>query len=166
MQGKGMKFELIRFCLKRNFTLGFLSVEGNPIVFTLEDADRLAFGFPKIKKRTAIPVGIYRLRLSMSARFKIVTPEIVGVAEFTGIRIHPGNTVEDTEGCPLPGFQADIAAGTISQSRDAFKRVVQFLETVGDESTIEVRYTEKIFALDPNLRARFAEDAAAEEKEA
>jgi hypothetical protein len=39
----------------------------------------------------------------MSIRFKKVLPEILNVPYFTGIRIHAGNTTEDTEGCIIVG---------------------------------------------------------------
>lgn len=57
----------------------------------------------KVKGKTAIPAGRYDLRLTASARFGRVLPEVVGVPGFIGIRIHPGNTEHDTEGCLLLG---------------------------------------------------------------
>lgn len=71
---------------------------------TLEDTDRfLEAGERKIDGDTAIPRGNYRVILSDSTRFKRVMPEVLNVPGFTGVRIHGGNTVEDTSGCPLLG---------------------------------------------------------------
>ena len=59
----------------------------------------------KVPGRTAIPAGTYKVRWSYSPRFKRFTPEILDVPMFTGVRIHAGNTVDHTEGCPLLGMK-------------------------------------------------------------
>ncbi len=78
---------------------------------TLEDKDRyLEFDGDKVFGDTAIPRGRYRVTLSPSQRFGRVMPEIHDVPDFTGVRIHGGNTEADTHGCPLLG-QTRISAG-------------------------------------------------------
>jgi hypothetical protein len=77
--------------------------------YTLEDKDRglkSTYNLPdilkmKIKGVTAIPSGTYRIRLSVSNRFKRLMPEVIDVKGFAGVRIHGGNTHLNTEGCPL-----------------------------------------------------------------
>ncbi|MCU1328327.1 MAG: hypothetical protein JWN34_3697 [Bryobacterales bacterium] len=57
----------------------------------------------KVPGATAIPAGRYPVRMTWSKRFQRVTPEILNVPGYEGVRMHPGNDAEDTEGCPLPG---------------------------------------------------------------
>lgn len=65
----------------------------------------------KIPGHTAIPAGRYKVKITMSHRFKREMPIIYNqdngyelIADgksFKGIRLHGGNTHLDTEGCPL-----------------------------------------------------------------
>ena len=99
----------INFLIKReifrdHFTLGQMYQDGLHLGFTCEDTDReLEDGGIKIAKETAIPRGVYRLTVSMSNRFSRLMPEVQDVPQFSGVRIHGGNTDRDTEGCPLLG---------------------------------------------------------------
>jgi hypothetical protein len=103
-------------------TLGVLFVDGRFECFVLEDVIRECAGPVaswKVPGKTAIPSGRYRVIITQSARFRRRLPLLVGVPGFTGIRIHPGNTIEDTEGCLLPGrFRA---AQRVGDSRLAFE---------------------------------------------
>ena len=69
------------------------------VCYTLEDLVREV----KLPRYTAIPAGAYKLKISRSNRFKKDLPEVLSVPGFTGVRIHGGNTHENTEGCPLVG---------------------------------------------------------------
>ena len=64
-------------------------------------------GAYKVKGRSAIPEGRYAVVISWSPKFKQWLPILLGGPEFNrkwqGIRIHAGNTSEDTEGCILVG---------------------------------------------------------------
>lgn len=98
-------------------TIGDLTIGGAHECYTLEDRVRAR----KVYGRTAIPAGRYVVTVSRSNRFRRDLPEILDVPGFTGVRIHPGNTSTDTEGCILVGaFRADDRLGN---SRVAFDKL-------------------------------------------
>jgi hypothetical protein len=104
-------------------TLGRLSIDGEFECWTLEDLERTG---PKIHGKTAIPPGTYSVRVTWSPRFNTRLPELINVPGFEGIRIHPGNTADDTEGCILVG--ADKGRAAILRSRAAFAPLLAKLE--------------------------------------
>ncbi|MBO4726075.1 MAG: hypothetical protein J5598_00550 [Clostridia bacterium] len=87
--------------------------------------------FVKVFGKTAIPYGTYEIVRSYSNRFKRNLPLLLNVPHFEGVRIHAGNTADDTEGCLLPGFNR--VKGKVVDSRKAFKdlddRIVKWLKT-------------------------------------
>lgn len=125
-----MKLVLVRDTFFPDTTLGTLACEDPAIASwqTLEDVDRKLELDPsaKIKGRTAIPRGIYRLTLAYSPRFMRITPRLLDVPGFTGVLIHSGNTHADTSGCILIGETRD--GDKILQSRDAMKRLMALLK--------------------------------------
>lgn len=122
-------------------TFGSLYVNGVRFCETLEDPLREVAGVPveawKVKGDTAIPLGTYALVLSMSNRFQRVLPEVLAVPGFTGIRIHAGNTVADTEGCLLVG-SARNARG-VTGSKTALEKLMLAFESDHDAHTITYR---------------------------
>jgi len=130
-------------------TLGTLTVDGVHRADTLEDVIREVPGRPvaewKIKGKTAIPAGRYRLILVNSPRFGPDTLSIEGVPGFVGVRIHAGNDDADTEGCPLVGIAVEDLrgdGGNVVQSRftlAALKATVVPRLHTGEEAWIEVR---------------------------
>ncbi len=99
-----MDLLLIRKTNTEKSTIGDLFVNDKLECFTLEDMDRkLEDGGIKIPKKTAIPRGKYEIIIDKSRRFNTFLPHLLDVPQFEGIRFHPGNTAEDTEGCILPG---------------------------------------------------------------
>jgi hypothetical protein len=95
-------------------TIGELRIDGDLLCYTLEDTCRNH----KIDSVTAIPAGKYKVIVTESKRFKRPLPLLVDVPNFEGIRIHPGNTSEDTEGCILVGMRK--GDNRIYDSRKAF----------------------------------------------
>lgn len=103
------------------------------ICFLLEDQ----YQENKVPGETCIPTGTYELGLvkdsPMAKKYMKKYPWCIGlpwikdVPGFSLIRVHPGNTDDDTEGCPLTGDGLEeveggwkIAGGT---STPAFKRL-------------------------------------------
>jgi hypothetical protein len=108
------------------------------LCFTCEDVAR-PVGV-KILGATAIPAGVYQVVITMSARFGRPLPLLVDVPGFSGIRIHPGNTDQDTEGCVLLGMSTD--GESVGRSREACDKIQPRIEAAiaaGERVTIEVR---------------------------
>ena len=106
-----MKLRLLRRFKGEDYTIGSLFVNGEYLCDTLEDkvrdynkdGDLEDAGETKIFGQTAIPYGTYKVRLTMSPKFKRLLPIVLNVRHFTGIRIHKGKTAKHTHGCILPG---------------------------------------------------------------
>ena len=121
-----MELELTRSVKTNKSTIGELTVNGVFECFILEDKDRgLRKDMPiselivmKIKTRTAIPTGRYEIVVNFSDKFQKMLPLLLDVPAFAGIRIHPGNTDANTEGCLLPGKTK--SPDMIGSSRVAF----------------------------------------------
>jgi hypothetical protein len=113
----------MKLTLKRNFTgadytIGKLYIDGHYFCDTLEDTVRP--NGEKIKGKTAIPAGDYKVIKSYSPRFKKILPEILDVPGFSGVRIHAGNTAKDTDGCLLLGLNKTKGAVLDSQTTMAY----------------------------------------------
>lgn len=89
-------------------TVGHVYIDGEPFCWSLEDTVREE----KVYAKTAIPYGIYDVRIINSQRFGEViqlynkpdfSVEGSGM-RFTGILVHGGNDVDDTAGCPLVAY--------------------------------------------------------------
>lgn len=116
-------------------TFGVLSAE---LGYTLEDPVRDR----KIPGKTAIPAGLYRVTLVNSPRFGPDTISLLDVPDFQHIRIHAGNTVEDTEGCPLVGLelsQNGIKGGTSLPALRILKALVKASLAEKQDVWIEVK---------------------------
>ena len=125
-----MELKLNRIFLGSSATIGELYVDGEHIADTLEDRVRLEG--EKVYGKTAIPEGIYEMVLSYSPRFKKVLPEILNVPNFTGIRLHCGNSSADSEGCVLVGTWDGKKEDWISDSKIAFNELMSLLQKAAD----------------------------------
>lgn len=124
---------LIRKTFTTHSSTGVLLIDGVFQCYTLEDVAR-ATGV-KIAGETAIPAGLYSIAITESNRFKRPLPLIYnmndfsvsdGIKKWTGIRIHPGNDRDDTEGCILPGLK--LMTDWVSGSVDAMEKLFPLIE--------------------------------------
>lgn len=132
-----MELKLKRDEWGRIDTPGTLTINGAYECRTLEDPVREdAFrpvGEWKVKTKTAIPAGRFRLELVDSPRFGPNTLTLKDVPGFEYIRIHAGNDEQDTDGCPLVGQRLEpepedgswrIVGGTSGPALKALKAKV------------------------------------------
>ena len=128
---------------KPSYTIGRFFVNGVRFYESLEDTDRglnsnfteAAIKLSKIYGQTAIPTGTYRVVLSVSGKFKKkswakkyggLVPELLGVKGFSGVRIHPGNMPEDTDGCILPG-ENKVRGGVINSVKCYYELMDKYI---------------------------------------
>jgi hypothetical protein len=117
-----MNLTLRRKWFTDSSTVGELRVDGAFECYTLEDVVRPGdILVVKVAGQTAIPAGRYRVIVDHSDHFKQDLPHVLDVPGFTGIRIHPGNTPADTDGCILVGLRR--AADSVQDSGKAFDAV-------------------------------------------
>lgn len=130
-----MKLTLKRNWLLGDTTIGTLYINDEFECYTLEDEVRNE----KIYGETAISYGTYNIIINYSPKFKRKLPLLLNVPKFVGIRIHPGTSIKDTEGCILVGEY--IKGKKIYNSRNTFNRLYSKLERAynrGEKITIDV----------------------------
>lgn len=111
-----MKMETLELKVKRRYraaayTIGTMYVDEVWLSDSLEDKDRgLRSDMPldeikkiKVKGKTAIPTGRYKVKMTYWGKYKDYYPEICNVPGFTSILIHGGKNEHDTAGCVLVG---------------------------------------------------------------
>ena len=135
-----MELILERIAKRKTYTIGHLYIAqetngdnpglGQPLTKGLQICDTLeptwrdyAHGAYKVKGRSAIPEGRYAVVISWSPKLEAWLPILLGVPNFSGIRIHAGNTVADTAGCILVGKNKIV--GQVVDSRIWLHRLKQ-----------------------------------------
>lgn len=143
MEGKELKLKLTRYASIADCTLGQLYVDDELQCVTCEDVVRERPGVAvkewKVQGETAIPQGTYKIIINYSPHFNRELPLLVNVPGFVGVRIHPGNTAADTEGCILVGQKT--GAHSVLESRVAFADLFEKIEwaiAAGEPCEIEV----------------------------
>lgn len=121
-----MDLEIVRYDLDSVRTIGKLGSGGVFLAYTLEDAVREG---PKVPGATAIPAGEYEVEVTHSPKFKERLPLLKDVPGFTGIRIHTGNTISDTEGCIIVGLRR--GSDIVIESRAALMKLLNLLDSQG-----------------------------------
>ena len=126
-----MKIILNRILLGTVATIGEMSIDDEYLCDTLED--RVRPTGEKIYGKTAIPAGTYEVKLTYSPKFKQILPEILNVPNFTGIRIHPLNRAEESEGCIGVGEWNGVDSNWISNSKKTFNKLMTKLQAATDK---------------------------------
>lgn len=143
-----MEIVLDRVYKKENYTIGKMFIDGIYFCDTLEDKDRGLYGFmseaelkkKKVYGKTAIPTGTYTVKMTYSTKFKKLMPLVDKVKAFDGIRIHAGNTADDSLGCILVG--KNKAVGKVLESRDTFSKLYKKIENAWnkhEEITLRIK---------------------------
>ena len=125
-----MELTLHRTKKRKHYTMGTLSIEGEHFCDTLEPTWRdIGPGGKgrKIEGKTAIPEGCYALYVTRSPKFGAWLPLLRRVPGFEGIRIHAGNTADDTAGCILVGHASRHYPGRLFDSRLWLQRLLKRL---------------------------------------
>jgi hypothetical protein len=132
-----MQITVTRQHFSESCTIGELTIEGDDIkLYTLEDVDRrlsqtddlAVIKQSKVFGQTAIPYGTYEVAMTYSERFKRVMPQLLNVKGFAGVRIHSGNTSDQTEGCILCGYKKDVVNNMVLNSRAAIGELYMILD--------------------------------------
>ena len=138
-----MKIVLKRIALRDTYTIGKLYIDDKYICDTVEDKVRdinkngvFDNGEKKVYGETAIPYGTYEVKWTYSNRFKKYMPEILSVPNFSGIRIHSGNTAADSLGCIIVG--ENKAVGKVLNSRATVNKLYPIIEKGCKEGKVTI----------------------------
>ncbi|HEY6767570.1 MAG TPA: DUF5675 family protein, partial [Candidatus Sulfotelmatobacter sp.] len=128
-----MKIDIYRKHETARSIVGEFWVDGQKECFCLEPArsNPVHPGHPCVTAG-----GPYKVELTFSPHLGYVCPEVFEVTGRSDIRIHKGNKPEDTLGCTLLGTSVGPAPDWISDSHDAFDKVMALLKT-SDAITVE-----------------------------
>lgn len=120
-------FTLVRYTRTEKAILGSLYLNGAFICYTLENAAK------------AIPAGLYSIENSKSPKFGRELPLLFSdkVPSRRGVRIHAGNTYQESAACVLVGMKRDDAKERIDESKDAEKMVTMLCRNVRNLAIVE-----------------------------
>lgn len=131
-----MRLDLYRLFETDRSITSRIAIDGQQFCFALEPS-RFK---PVHEGHPCIPIGIYKVKLTLSPKFGYVTPELLDVPGRTAIRIHRGNKPEDSEGCTLLGETHGPQPDWVGESKEAFEKLMQrcaAAEWIGEAITAE-----------------------------
>jgi hypothetical protein len=139
-----MESKIIRVAQGKNSALSQLYINEIFQCYLLEDKIRAE----KIASETAIPTGIFSLKLNTYGAKNVDYKkafgklhegmiEIASLPNYSSVYIHSGNTIIQTAGCPLCGFGFQFANGDfqVSQSIAAYKMIYPKLVTIAKNAS-------------------------------
>lgn len=142
-----MESKIIRIAQGKNSTLSQLYINDIFQCYLLEDKIRET----KIPTETAIPSGVFSLKLNTigakNVNYKKALGklhegmiEINGIPNFSFVYIHTGNTIKETNGCPLCGFGFQFTEGeyVVTQSVSAYRMVYPKLVTLAKSTSNKI----------------------------
>lgn len=139
-----MEITVKRIYLGPTYTIGNMYIDGDYVCDTLEDTVRdlnkngkFDAGEYKVYGETAIPYGRYEVRWTFSSRFKKYMPELINVPNFSGIRIHSGNTAKDTLGCILLG--KNTKKGMVTESKITCNKVYPLIKDACSKGKVYIK---------------------------
>ena len=120
----------------------------SPLCCVIEDG----YNPVKIKGSTRIPTGRYQLVKKRNGRIyeKMKTRfghswvvEIQGIPDYAGVIFHPGNTHEDTAGCPLPCLSFDQKGEVLigENSTAAYLLFMRFMKAAFEKGEVWLSVT-------------------------
>lgn len=112
-------------------TIGQLYVDWVWKCYTLERPPHPITG------KGCIPPGDYPVIIDFSNRFQRDMPHILQVPGYQGIRIHPGNSDQDTEGCILVGLEWN-GGDFIGQSKFAFDQIFSIIQNSNNAVELDI----------------------------
>lgn len=120
-------FTLVRDKRTKTAILGRLFMGDTCICYTLENSAK------------AIPAGFYSIENSKSPKFGRELPLLFSdkVPSRRGVRIHAGNTYNNSAACVLVGMRRDDVKERIDESKDAEKMVTMLCRSVNQLSIVE-----------------------------
>ena len=129
-----MEITLERRILHKDFTIGEMCVDAVKETDTIEDTYRIIKSkADKVYGRTAIPCGRYSVVLDFSGKYRKQMPHVLDVPFFEGIRIHSGNSDEDSLGCIIVGeYVPGVAGGFVKNSRIAYEKLFAKMKKASD----------------------------------
>lgn len=134
-----MNITIERKWKKDTYTIGVMYIDGVRFSETMEDKDRglksmmseAEIKSKKVYGKTAIPTGTYLIKMLYSPKFATRpwgkkyegnVPQIMDVKGFSGVRIHPLNTAEDSLGCI--GVGRNLEKGKILKSTEYYYKLL------------------------------------------
>ena len=131
-----MKLLLVRKKFLKDRTIGELYLEGiGWYCDTLEPHSIDWSKEKKVKGKTAIPEGTYKVKIGWSTKHGSMVPWLQNVPHFTGIQIHTGNVPKHSAGCILVGI---VSANCLFDSGIVFRKLMGHLKK---EKNIEIMVT-------------------------